>query len=419
MAIEDPHPQGPVISEGFVTTQLMVNLRELFSQLIGFHQPQDIPHPVSTGFDLPDHLLHPLGLSTLLFHPVEASVAHNEQEKDASPNRGGRNSRSLPSIPEGVDLLPTSYFHTVFTVPEGVRPLALRNQKVVYNLLFKSASETLTQLARDPKHLGAEIGFIAVLHTWTQTLMDHPHLHCLVPGGGLSPDGKRWVPSREDFFLPVNVLSALFRGKFLDKLKKAYEAGELTFAGQIEGLKEASAFKKYLNDLYDQEWVVYCKPPLGNPEKVMDSLGRYTHRVALSNDRLVKIEGSQVTFRWRDSADGNKIKWITLEAFEFIRRFLLHVLPDQFVKIRYYGILSHRSRKGKLLRCKRLLGALPGKEPEQVPKETWQDLLTRMTGIDPRVCPRCGKGKMIRRELLDPCSVSPAERIPPSNRHLP
>ncbi|MGD0918468.1 MAG: IS91 family transposase [Thermodesulfobacteriota bacterium] len=317
------------------------------------------------------------------------------------------------------DLLPTSYFHTVFTLPQGVRPLALRNQKVVYNLLFQSASETLTQLAKDPKHLGAEIGFIAILHTWTQTLMDHPHLHCLVPGGGLSSDGKRWMSSRQDFFLPVEVLSALFRGKFLDGLKKAYEAGQLTFAGQIEGLKEASAFKRFLNDLYDQDWVVYCKPPLRNSQKLMDYLGRYTHRVALSNDRLVKREGSQVTFRWRDSADGNKIKRITLEAFEFIRRFLLHVLPEQFVKIRYDGILSHRNRKRKLLSCKRLLGVLTAKEPERVPKETWQDLLTRISGIDPRVCPHCGKGKMIQREILSTCSVSPANRMPPNGECPP
>ena len=310
------------------------------------------------------------------------------------------------------DLLPTSYFHLVFTLPEGLRPLALRNQKVVYSLLFKSASETLTQLAKDPKYLGAEIGFIAMLHTWSQTLMDHPHLHCLVPGGGLSLDGKRWVSSREDFFIPVKVLSSLFRGKFLDNLKKAYEAGELQFAGQIEALKEASAFKRFLSDLYHQEWVVYCKPSLRNPEKAVDYLGRYTHRVALSNDRLVKMEGNQVSFRWRDSADNNKIKLLTLEAFELIRRFLLHVLPDQFVKIRYYGILSHRSRKGKLLRCKRLLGVLMSKELEEVPKETWQDLLTRITGIDPRVCPHCGKGKMIQKEILSACSVNLADRMP-------
>jgi hypothetical protein len=237
-------------------------------------------------------------------------------------------------------------------------------------------------------------------------LIDHPHLHCLVTGGGLSLDGKRWVSSREDFFIAVKVLSSLFRGKFLDGLKKAYEAGELRFTGQIEELKEATVFKKFLTDLYHQKWVVYCKPPLKDPQKVVDYLGRYTHRVALSNDRLVKLEDNQVTFRWRDSADNNKIKWLTLEAFEFIRRFLLHVLPEQFVKIRYYGILSHRSRKTKLSRCKKLLGVLIPEESKKGPKETWQDLLTRMTGMDPRICPYCGQGKMIQREILPACSLS-------------
>jgi hypothetical protein len=297
-------------------------------------------------------------------------------------------------------MLPTSYFHVVFTLPEGLRPLALRNQKVLYRLLFKAAAETLNELAKDSKHLGAEIGFMAILHTWSQTLIDHPHLHCLVTGGGLSLDGKQWISSRKDFFIPVNVLSSLFRGKFLDGLKKLYEAGELTFPGQIEELKESPVFKRLLTNLYHQEWVVYCRPPLKNPEKVMDYLGRYTHRVALSNDRLVKMEGNQVTFRWRDSADNNKIKLLTLEAFEFIRRFLLHVLPEQFVKIRYYGIFSHRSRKGKLLRCKKLLGGSTSVESKEGPKETWQDLLIRITGIDPGICPHCGKGKMIQREIL-------------------
>jgi hypothetical protein len=280
--------------------------------------------------------------------------------------------------------------------------LALRNQKVLYTLLFKSVSETLTELARDLKHLGAEIGFMAILHTWSQTLIHHPHLHCLVTGGGLSLDRKRWVSSKKDFFIPVSVLSSLFRGKFLDGLKKRYAAGELTFPGQIEVLKEAPAFKRLLTNLYHQEWVVYCRPPLKHPEKVMDYLGRYTHRVALSNDRLVKLEDNQVTFRWRDLADNNKIKWLPLEVFEFIRRFLLHVLPEQFVKIRYYGILSHRSRKGKLLRCKKLLGVVTSEQLDAVSKETWQDLLTRITGIDPRICPHCGKGKMIQREILLP-----------------
>jgi hypothetical protein len=311
------------------------------------------------------------------------------------------------------DLLPTPYFHVVFTLPEGLRPLALRNQKVVYSLLFKSVSETLTELARDSKHLGAEIGFMAILHTWSQTLIHHPHLHCLVTGGGLSLDGKRWLRSKKDFFIPVKVLSCLFRGKFLDGLKKEYEAGELRFPGQIKELKEASAFKRFLTNLYHQEWVVYCRPPLKNPQKVIDYLGRYTHRVALSNDRLVKLEGNEVTFRWRDSADNNKIKLLTLEALEFIRRFLLHVLPSQFVKIRYYGILSHRSRKGKLLRCKKLLGVLIPEGSKEVLKETWQDLLTRITGIDPRVCPYCGKGKMIQRETLPPCSIGLADDLLP------
>jgi hypothetical protein len=192
----------------------------------------------------------------------------------------------------------------------------------------------------------------------------------------------------------------------LDGLKKLYEAGELQFPGQIEELKEASAFKRFLTNLYHQAWVVYCKPSLKHSEKVMDYLGRYTHRVALSNDRLVKLEGNGVTFRWRDSADHDKIKLLTLEAFEFIRRFMLHVLPSQFVKIRYYGILSHRSRKRKLLRCKKLLGVWIPEQSKEVLKETWQDLLTRITGIDPRVCPYCGKGKMIQRELLPASSIS-------------
>jgi hypothetical protein len=311
------------------------------------------------------------------------------------------------------DLLPTPYFHVVFTLPEGLRPLALRNQKVVYSLLFKAVSETLTELARDSKHLGAEIGFMAILHTWSQTLIHHPHLHCLVTGGGLSLDGKRWFRSKKDFFIPVKVLSCLFRGKFLDGLKREYEAGELKFPGQIEELKEASVFKRFLTNLYHQAWVVYCKPPLKHPEKVVDYLGRYTHRVALSNDRLVKMEDNRVTFRWRDSVDHDKIKLLTLEALEFIRRFLLHVLPSQFVKIRYYGILSHRSRKGKLLRCKKLLGMLIPEQSKEVLKETWQDLLTRITGIDPRVCPYCGKGKMIQRETLPPCSIGLADDLLP------
>jgi hypothetical protein len=310
------------------------------------------------------------------------------------------------------DWLPISYFHVVFTLPEGLRPLALRNQRVVYNLLFRAASETLLQLAKDGKYLGAEIGFNTLLHTWSQTLIDHPHLHCLVTAGGLSPDGQRWISSRTDFFMPVKVLSSLFRGKFLDGLKKAYKSGKLKFPGKIEALRRDSAFKKFLTDLYQKEWVVYAKPPLRRAEQVIDYLGRYTHRVALSNDRLVSLKGNEVTLRWRDSADGDKIKLLTLEALEFIRRFLLHVLPDRFVKIRHYGLLSNRGRKKKLWRCQKLLGVVTSEESEESPQETWEDLLTRITGKDPRVCPFCGKGKMIRREVLPVWAISTAERGP-------
>ena len=310
------------------------------------------------------------------------------------------------------DLLPISYFHLVFTLPAGLRPLALRNQKVVYRLLFQAASETLLQLAKDRKYLGAEIGFIVLLHTWSQTLIDHPHLHCIVTGGGLSLDGQQWISSRRGFFIPFKVLSSLFRGKFLDHLKKVYEGGKLKFPGKIEALKGAPAFKKFLTDLYQQEWVVYCKPSLKRAEQVMEYLGRYTHRVALSNDRLVSLEGNEVTFRWRDSSDGNRIKLLTLEVFEFIRRFLLHVLPDRFVKIRHYGLLSNRSRKRKLLHCQKLLGISTQEEPEESPKEGWQDLLTRLTGVDPRVCPFCGQGKMIPREILVARVISVADRMP-------
>ncbi len=250
------------------------------------------------------------------------------------------------------DLLPTGYFHLVFTLPEFVRSLALRNQKVVYNLLFQAVSQALAELAKEPKYLGAEIGFTAILHTWSQTLIDHPHIHCIVTGGGLALDGKRWISFRKGFFMPVKVLSRLFRGKFLAFLRKAYDSGKLAFPGKIAHLEEKSSFQKMLTGLYEQEWVVYCKPPFKNAEKVLDYLGRYTHRVALSNDRIIKLKDNQVTIKYRDSDDHNKIKGMSLDAFEFIRRFLLHVLPDQFVKIRHYGILSPRSRKKKLLRCK-------------------------------------------------------------------
>jgi hypothetical protein len=299
------------------------------------------------------------------------------------------------------DILLTHYFHVVFTIPEGLRPIALRNQEVVYNLLFLAGSETMKELAGDPKHLGAEIGFIALLHTWTQTLLDHPHIHCIVPGGGLSLDGRRWVSTKEDFFIPVKVLSRKFRGKLLHYLKKAHNHGELVFPGSIETLAEEPAFSKYLSGLYAQEWVVYCKPPFKKPEDVIDYMGRYTHRVAISNDRIVDMQSDRVTFKYRDHSDNEKIKYMSLHPFEFIRRFLLHVLPDGFMKVRHYGVLSNRNRKEKLELCKSLLG-VRFEETGGGDKESWEDLLLRLTGIDPRICPICGKGRLVLREKLRP-----------------
>jgi hypothetical protein len=304
------------------------------------------------------------------------------------------------------DLLPTGYFHVVFTLPDSLRPLALRNQEVFYHILFRAASETLKTLTQDPKHLGAEVGFIAVLHTWSQTLMDHPHLHCIVTGGGLSPDGTRWVPCKEDFLVPVKALSRLFRGKFLVYLNEARQKGKLKFTGQIDHMQQDKSFNKLLSDLYQQDWVVYCKRPFSNAEAVMDYLGRYTHRVAISNDRVVHMEGDQVTFRYRDRSDNNTVKYMNLHAEEFIRRFLMHVLPDGFMKIRHYGILSNRSRRTKLVVAKTLLGVSHPDSTTDV-KETWQDLLTRITGSDPRICPHCGKGRMVLKEVLRPSALSP------------
>ena len=283
----------------------------------------------------------------------------------------------------GKELLPIEYFHVVFTLPDELNPLALRNREVLYNILFKAASETLTELAS--KRLGVKAGFIAVLHTWGQNLMDHPHLHCIVSGGGLS-EGK-WISSKRRFLFPVKALSRLFRGKFLAFLKKAYERKELSYAGE--------EFTGFLRRLYAKEWVVYAKPPFNGPENVLGYLGRYTHRIAITNHRIISMEDGKVSFLWKDYADGNKQKVMTLEAFEFIRRFLLHVLPDGFVKIRHFGFLSNRRRKECLEACRMLLGV---KKPEPPLAETWQESLLRITGIDLTRCPVC-EGRMRRKEL--------------------
>jgi hypothetical protein len=300
------------------------------------------------------------------------------------------------------DLLPIEYFHVVFTIPSELNPLALMNQKLLYDLLFRSASETLTELAQAPKHLGATVGVIAILHTWGQNLRGHPHIHCIVTGGGLSSAGDRWVSARKGFFLPVRVLSALFRGKFLDLLQDSFKKGELLFPDPLEHLKNPKDFEAFKRPLYQKKWVVYCKPPFDGPQGVLSYLGRYTHRIAISNNRLLTLQDGQVSFLWRDYADHNRQKTMTLQTEEFIRRFLLHVLPPRFVRIRHFGLLANRHRKNNIALCRKILGGGKTVTKEKVRPETWQEQLLRICGIDLTVCPVCQKGKMFRVALLLP-----------------
>ena len=309
------------------------------------------------------------------------------------------------------ELLPVPYFHVVFTVPEELNPLALANPEWFYSLLFDSASRALLEIAADPKHLGARIGVLAVLHTWSQTLLLHPHLHCIVPGGGLSPDRQRWLASRPDYFLPIQVLARLFRGKFLAGVKAAWKSGRLRLP---ETLRDPLTFQNQLDGLYRTSWVVYSKPPFGSPEQVLAYLARYTHRVALSNSRLVRLEGDQVTFTYKDYAQGSRVREMTLLADEFIRRFLLHVLPERFVRIRHYGLFANRHRASQLERCRDLLGQPAAQAQVQARvREDWQARCVRLTGRDPTLCPVCGQGHLRRVEELAPVSARPMGRRPP------
>ncbi|HAM52617.1 MAG TPA: IS91 family transposase [Nitrospiraceae bacterium] len=296
------------------------------------------------------------------------------------------------------DLLPIEYFHVVFTIPSELNPLAIMNQKVMYNLLFRSASETLIELADNPKHLGARIGFIAILHTWGQNLMDHPHVHCVVTGGGLKEND--WVSSRKGFFIPVRVMSALFRGKFLDYFKKSYDAKKIELTGSTSHLADPYVFDQFLRKLYHKKWVVYCKPPFNGIEGVLNYLSRYTHRVAISNERILKVENGEMTFKWRDYADGDKEKIMTLEAGEFIRRFLLHILPHRYVKIRHVGLLANRKRKHNIALCRQFLGSENTQTNKSEPK-TWQEHMLEVSGIDVTRCPVCRKGRMVTIDALD------------------
>ena len=265
------------------------------------------------------------------------------------------------------DLLPVGYFHVVFTLPQQIAAIAYQNKTAVYNILFKAVAETLRKLAADPRHLGAEIGFIAVLHSWGQNLHYHPHIHCIVPGGGLSFDRSRWIACRANFFLPVRVLSRLFRRLFLEELKHTYDLDQLRFFGDIADLADPVAFNRTIKAARRIDWVVYAKPPFAGPEQVLAYLGRYTHRIAISNSRLVSIDGDRVTFRWKDYRTGSRQKVMTLDAHEFIRRFLLHTVPDGFHRIRHYGLLANGHRQLKLDLCRSLLEVPPPEHPVEEP----------------------------------------------------
>ena len=290
------------------------------------------------------------------------------------------------------ELLPVPYFHVVFTVPAAVAEIAFQNKATVYAILFRAAAQTLCTIAADPRHLGAEIGVVAVLHTWGQNLHHHPHVHCVVPGGGLSADGTRWIACRSGFFLPVRVLSRLFRRLFLQQLQAAFDAGNLGFFASLSGLADTVAFAQHVDELRRLEWVVYAKPPFGSPDQVLAYLGRYTHRVAIANSRLVSIEQGQVSLRWRDYRHHGKAKVMTLAAGEFIRRFLLHTLPDGFHRIRHYGFLANGHRRTKLACCRQLLAASPPAPP--IPAEDYRQRYQQLTGISLDICPCCG-GTMV------------------------
>jgi hypothetical protein len=290
------------------------------------------------------------------------------------------------------ELLPTSYVHVVFTLPRELAWLALQNKQLIYSLLFKASAETLLEIARDPRHLGAEIGFFSVLHTWNQRLQHHPHVHCVLAAGGLAPDHSRWISSHRSFFLPVKVLSRVFRGKFVAGLKTAFREGKLQFHGHLIPLAQPRVFPSWLRLLFRHDWIVYAKRPFGGPEHALRYLGNYTHRVAISNHRLVALTNDEVTFRWRDSAHGNKKRLMTLPVDEFLRRFLLHLLPRGFVRIRNFGFLANRQRALMLPLCFRLL-----QTTESVPVAAVA--LSPDRPHSPWKCPLCGATMLVLERL--------------------
>src|ERR1700730_18055517 len=310
------------------------------------------------------------------------------------------------------ELLPVPYFHVVFTLPQKIGMLALQNAREIYRVLFRAASETLLTIAADPKHLGARIGFLAVLHTWGQNLHFHPHLHCVIPGGGLSADDSRWISCRRQFLFPVKALSRLFRTKFASLLKRVFHQAKLRFHGKLQPLAKNSNFFSWLNEIMRSEWVVYAKPPSGGPQQVVKYVERYTHCVAISSRRLVALQNGSVTFRWKDYAHGNQPAMMTLQATEFIRRFLLHVLPKGLVRIRHFGFLANRCRRQKISLCRKLLDvALPTKPQASNPRD--DSLTTEQEAKPIDRCPVCKVGRLRLVEILLPEAPMVARHVSP------
>ena len=302
------------------------------------------------------------------------------------------NARNHWLAERGKELLPVKYVHVVFTIPHELSWLALQNKKVVYDLLFRCSAATLLEIAADPKHLGAEIGFLSVLHTWGQNLQIHPHIHCVIPAGGLSPDHQRWIHPRYAFFLPVKVLSRVFRGKFVAGLKRAFKQKNLRFPGSTKRLADKKAFDAFLRPLFHHDWVIYAKRPFGGPQHVLHYLARYTHRVAISNHRIINVVDGKVTFRWKDYAHNGKQRLMTITAEEFLRRFLLHTLPRRFVRIRFCGFLANRCRGALLPLCQQLLKPDP---PLHFAAQSASAPISQCLWL----CPDCG-GAMVLVEKL-------------------
>lgn len=294
------------------------------------------------------------------------------------------------------DLLPVPYFHLVFTVPDSLHEVFLAHPRVTYGLLFEAVEKTVQEVAANPRNLGAQIGMTVVLHTWTQTLLYHPHLHCIVPGGGLDTDGRRWISTRQDFFLAVRILSTVFRAKLLAALERAVASGTITAC-----VGSGVEVSRLLRHAARRNWVVYCKRPFAGPQQVLAYLGRYTHRIAISNERIVGMSGDEVTFLYKDRADGDKRKLMTLPAVTFLRRFLLHVLPPGFVRIRHYGLLANSVRHERIALCREFLGVAAEPAPP-VPREGWEQLLLRVTGEDVTRCPQCGAGHLRTTRGIEP-----------------